>query len=497
MTALAELLEAIPAKVVGPADMSIHGVVHDSRAVHPGDLFVALRGTRDHGSRYLSEAIRSGAPAVVLDEAIQVSGATAVYVPSTLSTLSRLAARFHRFPSRDLWVVGITGTNGKTTVSYLLASILEAAGRPTGVLGTVSYRLGAEVREATNTTPLADELQALLRQMADRTLTSCVMEVSSHALALERVEDVEFDVGIVTNITRDHLDFHHTIEAYAAAKARLLTLLARSGAKTTPKRAILNRDDPWTPFMERHAQCEVVSFGAHPASHIRWDHVVAETTGTTFVLTTPIGRTTVHLALLGRHNVANAAAATAAALGAGITLPTIVRGLEQLRSVPGRLERIEAGQAFTVLVDYAHTDDALLHALETIRLLTPRRIITVFGCGGDRDRTKRPLMGMVVGRLSDLAIITSDNPRGEDPEAIAREVEAGLQQAHGASYRMLLDREEAIRAAVQAAQGQDVLLIAGKGHETTQILKDRSIPFDDRAVARACIAELLRTSSTI
>ncbi|MBI3291774.1 MAG: UDP-N-acetylmuramoyl-L-alanyl-D-glutamate--2,6-diaminopimelate ligase, partial [Elusimicrobia bacterium] len=279
---LAELLEGTPARVVGSTDVEIHGVVHDSRQVHAGDLFVALPGARDRGSRYLWEAIRAGAPAVVLEEDIGVPGATAIYVSDALNALSRLAARFHRFPARKLWIAGITGTNGKTTVASLLAGILEAAGLTTGVLGTVAYRLGSEVREASNTTPLADDLHTLLRQMVDRTLFGCVMEVSSHALALQRVEDVEFDVGVVTNVTRDHLDFHKTMEAYAEAKARLLTMLSRPGSKARHKRAVLNRDDPWMPFMERYAHCDVATFGTHPAAHVRWENVVATTTGTTF-----------------------------------------------------------------------------------------------------------------------------------------------------------------------------------------------------------------------
>lgn len=481
----------------GPAvDADLRGLACDSRRVRPGDLFVALRGHRVDGHRHAAAAVRAGAAALLVEEPVGESVPTAV-VSSTDKILSTVAARFYGHPSRSLRVLGVTGTNGKTTITYMMETLLRAAGRPAGVLGTIEYRWPGHAEPAVNTTPMAADVQRLLAGMKAAGVTDVAMEVSSHSLALGRVEDVSFSVGVFTNLTQDHLDFHKDMERYFNAKARLFDLLARPEGPVG-RRAVLNGDDPWTPrFMERLAVPRWTYALDRPAD-IGAASLALNAVGSRFELRTPVGAAPVALHLVGRHNVYNALAAAGGGLALGLSLTEVVQGLESVVGVPGRLERVTENPpgdptpsraGLEVFVDYAHTDDALKNVLQTLRPLTTGRLIVLFGCGGDRDKTKRPRMGEVAARLADRVIVTSDNPRSEDPRQIAREVEAGVRRVAGRDYEVVVERGEAIARAIAAAGRGDIVLLAGKGHETYQIFADGPVPFDDRAEARRRLAE--------
>lgn len=463
----------------------VSAIVYDSRRAVPGSVFVALRGLKADGSGFARQAIERGAVAVVADVARpeDTQGLWLVVSDARLA-LARLADEFYGHPSRRMPVVGITGTNGKTTTAYLLASILDAAGLPAGLLGTVTYRVGGEDREASRTTPEAPDVQRLLAEMLSRGSRSAVMEVSSHALALKRVDGMRFAAAVFTNLTRDHLDFHPDMEAYFLAKRRLFEMLPSDAA------AVINLDDP--------RGASLLDVGGRPITYaitkpadVRPQGLDLSLAGLTFELQTPRGSVPIRSALVGRPNAYNILAASATAVALGLPLEAVRAGIAALPGVPGRFEVVsEPADDVTVVVDYAHTDDALRNLLETARPLSLRRLITVFGCGGDRDRTKRPLMGMVAARLSDVVVVTADNPRSEDPQRIIDEVmrgiPAGSQSAAGRTpdVRTIVDRAEAIDRAVTLAEPGDVVLIAGKGHEKYQQIGDRVLPFDDGAVAR-------------
>ncbi|MBM3771061.1 MAG: UDP-N-acetylmuramoyl-L-alanyl-D-glutamate--2,6-diaminopimelate ligase [Acidimicrobiia bacterium] len=481
------LVVATSAPATGSAGENMTGVTHDSRRVERGHVFVALRGQRTDGSDFARQALERGALCVVSEQAAPADlGARWVQVSDGRLALALLADAFARHPSGDMMVVGITGTNGKTTTAHLVASILDAAGLPCGLLGTVGYRIGTEVREATHTTPEAPDVQALLRDMVDRGCRACVMEVSSHALALRRVDGIHLSAGVFTNLTRDHLDFHGDMESYFEAKQRLFEMLP-PGAP-----GLINADDPRAAALV--AMCaRPVTYGMHRPADVTAGPVTFSLDGLTFDIRTPRGTLRARSSLVGRPNVSNILAA--AATGTALEFPgeAIERGITSLEGVPGRFEVVSAPtDGVTVVVDYAHTDDALRNVLETARPLTKGRLITVFGCGGDRDRTKRPLMGAVAGRLSDLILITSDNPRSEDPARIIEEIQRGItpDTRRDASQRFLaiLDRRAAIARAIELARPGDVVLIAGKGHEKYQVIGDRVLPFDDVAVAREALA---------
>ena len=406
--------------------------------------------------------------------------------------LALLGAELAGHPSREIPVVGVTGTNGKTTTAYLLAAVLDAAGRSAGVLGTVHYKVGAEEREAARTTPEASDVQSLLREMITRGNRSCVMEVSSHALALKRVDGMRFAAAIFTNLTRDHLDFHEDMESYFAAKRRLFEMLPRESP------GVINADDARAPALAA-ACARPFTYGIQKPADVRPEHLTMDLAGVRPEASTPSGLVAVRSSLVGRPNVYNLLAATAAACAIGLPADAIGAGLSALRGVPGRFEVVSAADdAVTVVVDYAHTDDALRNLLETARPLTHGRLVIVFGCGGDRDRTKRPLMGMVAARLSDVVVITSDNPRSEAPEAIIDEIKRGIPAGEAAaSGRVpdvvaIVDRAEAIDRAIGAARPGDVVLVAGKGHEKTQHVGTRVLAFDDAEVSRAALARRRR-----
>lgn len=498
---LAQLLAGLElSAAAGELHFPVSGLAYHSQRVKPGEVFVAIRGFQTDGHRYLAQAWEQGAVALIVEDDQWVPpGAVYVKVPDSRRALAQLAARFYDHPSRDLTVIGVTGTNGKTTTTYLLEAIWRAAGRHVGVIGTVNCRFNGRTLPAAVTTPESLDLQQLLAEMRSGGVDCAVMEVSSHALALDRPYGVEFAAAIFTNLTQDHLDFHGDMTAYFTAKRRLFVelLTARNGKRGL---AVINADDPWGKRLIREVQPPCLTYGFQPDKEI---HPVAyrlTTAGLEAELQTPWGRLAVWSPLLGRYNLANIMGATAAALGLGIAPTAVAAGLAQLTGVDGRLEPVRVPGQPLVLVDYAHTPDALHQVLQTLQQLDFARIITVFGCGGDRDRQKRPLMGQAAALGSDLVIVTSDNPRTEDPLAIIADIEAGLRElgwprltpeeaevASARGYLKVPDRREAIRLAVNLARPEDVVLLAGKGHENYQIIGTTRIPFDDRLVARQAL----------
>lgn len=481
------LVEPLPAAMAGAA-RPLSAIAYDSRRVAPAALFVALKGLKADGVAFAEQAITRGAQAVIAEAAAPAGVAVPwIVVRDARLALAVLADRCFGQPSRRMPVIGVTGTNGKTTTAYLLTAMLDEAGLRAGMLGTVAYRIGGEDREASRTTPEAPDVQHLLSEMLNHGNRSAVMEVSSHALSLKRVDGMRFAAAVFSNLTRDHLDFHADMEAYFAAKRRLFEMLPRDAP------GVVNLDDP-----RGAALVEIcgrpVSYAIAAPADVRPGPVAMSLTGLQFDVTTPKGTVHIQSQLVGRPNVYNILAATATALSLDVPIDAIERGVAGLAGVPGRFEVVSAAtDDVTVVVDYAHTDDALRNLLETARPLGARRLVTVFGCGGDRDRSKRPLMGMVAARLSDVVVITSDNPRSEDPKRIIEEIErgisAGSQTSRTPTVVSVVDRAEAIDRAIAMAEAGDVVLIAGKGHEKYQQVGDRVLPFDDGEVARAALAK--------
>ena len=479
---LSRILENSGIKRSGP-DPDITAITNDSRQAVPGALFFALPGAKADGASFIAKALEKGASAVISGEEapaeLRAAHPEAVFYKAgdLQLALSKAASNFYGQPSSRLKVFGITGTKGKTTTAYLLENILRLAGSRPGVIGTIDYRVdGRVLAQASNTTPLAHTLQELLSKMVAADALTVVLEVSSHALALGRAEDVEFDCAVFTNLQRDHMDFHKDRESYFLAKARLFDLLERS--QKNDKCAVLNADDERAPWLVKRLKGKVktVTFGIENSADFRAGGVEVLENMTRFTLKAGEETLPVKLNLLGRHNIYNALAAIAAA----------VDGAQALANVPGRLERVNLGQDFTVFVDYAHTDAALENVLSNLRLMPHSRIITVFGCGGDRDRTKRAPMGAVSCSLSDLAIVTSDNPRTEDPSQIFADIEKGI-AGKFTNYEVIPGRKDAITKAIAQAGKGDIILIAGKGHENYQILKDRTIHFSDVETAAEAI----------
>ena len=478
-----------------PASGDVTGVAYDSRAVTPGQVFVALKGQHADGTSFARQAIERRAAAIVSEQppppGVRIPWAV---VNDARLALAILATTFYRDPSGEMRVIGITGTNGKTTTAYLITAILEAAGVRSGLLGTVAYRIGDETREATRTTPEAPDVQALLREMVDRGCGACAMEVSSHALTLRRVDGITFAAAVFTNLTRDHLDFHADMDEYFRAKRRLFEMLPRDAP------SLLNVDDSrGVSLIEVGGR--PMTYGIHNPADITPGPLSFSLDGLSFDVRTPRGTLHVRSKLVGRPNVYNILAAVTTAIALDVRFDAIERGLQTLDGVPGRFQVVSgAGDEVTVVVDYAHTDDALRNLLETARPLARGRLITVFGCGGDRDRTKRPLMGAVAGRLSDLIVLTSDNPRGEDPTRIIEEIQRGItsdtKKDTGQRLLTIVDRRAAIAKAIELARLGDLVLIAGKGHEKYQVIGDRVLPFADAAVAREALSRR-RTNSGV
>jgi len=469
----------------------VTAVAFDSRHVKPGAIFFALRGVNADGARFVPQAIANGAVAIVAETAAPVGIAVPwLQVPNARAAMAEAAALFYRHPSAELALVGITGTNGKTTTSYVLASIFESAGIKCGRIGTIGYTIGGREIDAARTTPEAPELQRMLRAMVDDGAGACVMEVSSHALALRRADSLRFAAGVFTNLTRDHLDFHGDMESYFVAKRRLFEILPDGAV------GVINADDRRGPDLVAAAR-RPVTYAIDAPADVRPGPLSFSLEGLSFEVRTPRGTFRVKSALVGRPNAYNILAASAAAMALDLPFTAIEQGIAQLQHVPGRFQ-VVSGPAddVRVIVDYAHTDDALKNLLETARPLATARVITVFGCGGDRDRTKRPLMGAVAARLSDLVIVTSDNPRSEDPVRIMEEIQRGIvtpadrlgaKGAKGTPSMAIVDRREAIERGIREARPGDLVLIAGKGHEKYQVIGDKTLAFDDVEVARAAL----------
>jgi UDP-N-acetylmuramoyl-L-alanyl-D-glutamate--2,6-diaminopimelate ligase len=498
---LGDLLPHIePLSVDGDPGMEIQGLYYDSRQVRPGGLFFALRGAVADGHRFIGAAVQAGAAAVVAeDESCVPAGAARVIVRDARKAMSVAAAVFYGDPTASVPLVGITGTNGKTTTSYLVEAILEEAGLATAVLGTISYRFRDLSLPAPNTTPESVDLQRTLRSLVDAGAEAVVMEVSSHALEQRRVDGCRFDVGLFTNLTRDHLDYHLTMEAYLESKQRLFSALLASDPVKPLRRAAVNGDDPNGDAIAAAAVCPVITFGLREGSAVTATNVLFSVDGITGVLVTPAGRIIFRSPLLGRFNLYNILAAAAAGMALELSLDAVRRGIEGHRPVPGRLERVANNRGVVLLVDYAHTGDALENVLQTLREIATARIITLFGCGGDRDAGKRPIMGKIAASLSDLAIVTSDNPRTEEPSTILAQVREGIVPLGIREYRPeeLADgfddkgfvtcesRREAIALAASVARRGDIVLLAGKGHEDYQIIGTVKHHFDDREEAAA------------
>lgn len=476
---------------IGDQRVTITSLTDDSRKVEAGSLFVAVKGERVDGHEFLDRVVAAGAAAVILERSGAAGSIPCIQVQDSRGALGILGSRFYCDPSVELRMIGVTGTNGKTTTTYVVKAMLEAANRKVGLIGTVVYLVGKESIPASHTTPGALELQRLFARMVEARLDTVVMEVSSHALALDRTAGSEFDVAVFTNLTQDHLDFHVDMERYFQAKLKLFVELGQAGAGKPRKRAIVNVDDPWGARICEACTAPVWTYGLRQQADLRAEDVKLSAAGTTFTLRSPLGSCAIQSRLVGEHNVYNLLAAIGVVLSEGLTIDQVRSAVGAVSNVPGRFERVEAGQDFTVVVDYAHTEDALVRLLTAAQALRTGRIITVFGCGGDRDRTKRPKMGRVAVQYSDVVVLTSDNPRTEDPAAILREVEVGVIEALAGrthvQYRMIADRRAAIEAAIQEAKAGDMVLIAGKGHEDYQILGTTKHHFDDREVARETI----------
>jgi UDP-N-acetylmuramoyl-L-alanyl-D-glutamate--2,6-diaminopimelate ligase len=470
----------------------VSGIEYDSRRVQRGSLFVAFRGGTTDGNRYIPQAVAQGAVAIVTDSASGFSTAIAypdlvvVEVPHGRRALAALAANFFAHPEAQLKLSGVTGTNGKTTTAFLLEAMLRHQGRKTILAGTIEYHAAGRVFPAPHTTPEARDLLELFREGVDGGATEAVMEVSSHALDQERIAGLNFDVAIFTNLTRDHLDYHRTMDCYFAAKRRLF--------ESGPRVAILNRDDPYgTRLKDETRSCLLYTYGMDQGD-FHADQLQMDPAGMRFTMVTPQGKVPLATRLTGGVNVYNLLAASAAAMARGLSLEEVAQGAASLDCVPGRFQSVDCGQEFAVVVDYAHTDDALRNIIAVAREFVSKaggRVITMFGCGGDRDRSKRPLMGQAAGSGSDVVVLTSDNPRGEDPLAIIDQVLPGL-SGTAATVIVEPDRQQAIKVAIAQARARDLVLLAGKGHEKTQTIGERVIPFDDVAVARQVLLERSR-----
>ncbi|MDR7483401.1 MAG: UDP-N-acetylmuramoyl-L-alanyl-D-glutamate--2,6-diaminopimelate ligase [Armatimonadota bacterium] len=485
MQVRALLTELDAPSVVGDADREVVGLAYHSREVRPGFLFAAIRGQQHDGHAFIDEALAHGAVAVLVERPVPPRpGVTWIRVADSRRALAAAAAAFFGHPSRRLRVVGVTGTNGKGATTHLVEAVLRRAGWRCGIIGTMGIVVDGVAAPADRTTPEAPDLQAALRQMADRGCGYAAVEVASHALALERIAGTRVEIAVFTNLTRDHLDFHGSMEAYRAAKARLFAMVEPSGW------TVLNADDPTSAVLRRVSRAPVLTYGLRAPADVRGRDVTLDLRGSTFVAETPRGVVRVRLRLVGAFNVANALAALAVGLTQGVPLEAMADALGALPGIPGRFEAVQEGQPFAVIVDYAHTPDGLENVLRAARAITAGRLIVVFGCGGDRDRTKRPIMGRIAAEWGDVVVVTSDNPRSEEPVAIIEEIRPGVERAareHAVEILIEPDRRRAIQMALQAARPGDLVMVAGKGHETYQEIRGTKYPFDDRQVVREAL----------
>jgi len=463
-------------KIVGDSQTEIRGIEYDSRKIEPGFLFAALRGAKDDGHSFIPKAISKGAQALLVEIPVENPAVPQIVVPNSRRALALIANEFYHRPTEKLKVIGVTGTNGKTTTTYLVESILAAAGHKTGIIGTIQYKVGEKSYDCKNTTPESLDLFRLFDEMVSQDVGACAMEVSSHAIVQGRIQGVLFDTVVFTNLTQDHLDYHKTMDEYFEAKAKLFTDLPM----TKKPVAVVNADDPYGQKLLKRLKIEARTYGIERGM-IQAKNIKMNWKGLSFDAKSPSAAFPVTLKLSGRFNVYNALAAIGAGLALQISTEKIALGLKNAQHVRGRFEMVDKGQDFAVIVDYAHTPDGLLNVLKSARELTKNRLIAVFGCGGDRDRTKRPIMGKIAEEHSDIIVLTSDNPRTEDPRSIIREIEKGIAKP----VQVEPDRKAAIGIALALAKSGDTVVIAGKGHETYQIFRDKTIHFDDKEVAGA------------
>jgi UDP-N-acetylmuramoyl-L-alanyl-D-glutamate--2,6-diaminopimelate ligase len=484
---LSALLQAMPVIKAGADPLQeIRSLAYDSRRVQSGGLFFAISGEKADGHRFIPDALEKGAVALVSERLAppELTGRW-IQVEKIRPALSAAAHTLYGDPDKQLTLAGITGTNGKTTTAFLLDSIFRTLGRPTALFGTIEYRVAGQVSEAPNTTPESLDLLTYLAELAGQGGKLASMEVSSHALAQERVWGVQFSAAVFTNLTQDHLDYHKDMQHYFEAKRRLF----EGVGAPPPELAVINVDDPWGQQLLEVSNPHRLTYGISSDAQVKPRQMEHSLEGLQATVSTPAGKVEIHSSLVGRANLYNLLAAVATSIGLGIPKDKVEEGIATLKAVPGRFERVYEGQPFLVIVDYAHTDDALRNVLRTARQLTKNRLITVFGCGGERDRTKRPLMGEAAGSLSDIVVLTSDNPRGEDPLLIMSDALVGLQKT-GRPYFAEVDRRVAIQKALREGKEGDVVVLAGKGHETYQFIKGEKIPFDDRRVAGEILREL-------
>ncbi len=469
-------------KVAGDLNLKIRGVSYNSQKVQKNDLFVAISGFRQDGHKYISQALRKGACAIVAEQNGDWEAQAKILVPNSRLSLAQLSNKFFNYPSQKLKVIGVTGTNGKTTATYLIKSILEADGQKTGLIGTIAYLIDSHRIPATNTTPESLDLQEMFFEMQNEKVKNVVMEVSSHSLALNRVAGIDFDLAVFTNLNREHLDFHKTMKNYKETKGILF-----SNLKGRDKFAIINKDDKNWKFFYRKSKVKNLTYALedktadfHPLYYnLGWD-------GSFIEFKTPAGIFELNLQLLGRFNLYNSLASWAVGYACGIAPKNIQEGLEDVKNVSGRIQTIKRGQPFNVIIDYAHTPEAFKMILQAARELTSGKIVIVFGCGGDRDQGKRPVMGKIASTLADFVIITTDNPRSEDPKKIARDILKGIKKKN---HETIMDREKGIEKAVSYLKEDDTLILAGKGHEDYQIIKDKKFHFSDKETVEEILAK--------
>ncbi|WP_010282673.1 UDP-N-acetylmuramoyl-L-alanyl-D-glutamate--2,6-diaminopimelate ligase [Bacillus timonensis] len=470
----------------GSADPLITSLEMDSREVEEGSLFFCIEGSTFDGHLFAKQAEVKGAVAIIAEKDVQVS-IPVIKVKDTRRAMAVLADAFYEHPTHQLRLIGITGTNGKTSISHIIEEIFKEAGQKTGLVGTMYTKIGERMIEMKNTTPESVVLQKYFHKMVTEKVNTAVMEVSSHAIDIGRVHGCDFNVAVFSNLTQDHLDYHHTIEEYRRVKGLLFSSLGNRFEKDNPKFAILNNDDPASEEYARSTSATIITYGIDQSADIMASNICMTASGTEFDLITPLGLFKIKMNLVGLFSVYNVLAAIATCIVSGIAISTVIKAVEKVKGVPGRFEIVKEGQNFTVIVDYAHTPDSLENVLQTVKQFSKGRIIVLVGCGGDRDRSKRPIMAQIATKYADVPIFTSDNPRSEDPIQILKEMEAGVQ---GEFYVTIPDREKAIFYAISNAAENDIIIIAGKGHETYQIIGNKTHSFDDRLVAARAIKEL-------
>lgn len=482
-------------KIDGNDQVDIKGITYDSRLVMPGFLFVAVEGLRSDGHDYISQAVEAGASAVLVQKNIDVSAeVTRLRVENSREALAQISATFYQVPALKMRMIGVTGTNGKTTTTNLISAIYRSSGYKVGLIGTIANYIGDKKLDVSHTTPESTDLQQLLCDMVEEKVDVAVLEVSSHALSLERVTGCEFDVAVFTNLTQDHLDFHRDMDDYLASKLKLFKSIG-PGIKKGLKYVVLNKDDPYAERIIPVVKVPLITYGVYGEADVKALNIKVKAGGCSFTVKGKNWSADLNMKITGLFNVYNTLAAFAVGVAAGFTPDRIVSALQSMKCVPGRFELVDYGQDFTVVVDYAHTPDGLENILKTARSITSRRLITVFGCGGDRDRKKRPIMGEISGSYSDFSIITSDNPRTEDPLKIISDVQEGIKKlTDSGRYTVMPDRREAIKTAILMAKKGDLVVIAGKGHEDYQIIGRQKLHFDDREEAGK-VLKLLKESS--